>query len=101
MNAFLGACESSGLPRTSDYNGPRYEGADYLQFNRRHGRRWNTREAYLRLLVLSGGMELRSYALVLRVLFKGHVVGVQYWQDGDLRTVRCRREVILSAGALQ
>lgn len=102
MNAFLDACESSGIPRTSDYNGPSYEGAGYLQFNTQRGLRWSTREAYLRPALRSGNLEIRSKAYAQRVLFDGkRAVGVEYWQDGVRHSVRCKREVILSAGALQ
>lgn len=102
MDAFLDACESAGIPRNPDYNGPSYEGAGYLQFNTRRGLRWSTREAYLRPAMRSGRLAIRSKAFAQRVLFEGNrTVGIEYLQDGVRHTVRCNREVILSAGALQ
>ena len=102
MESFLDACESAGIERNPDYNGARYEGAGYLQFNTRRGLRQSTREAYLRDALRKGSLEIRSRALVRRVVFEGRrAVGVEYERDGVRQVVRCRREVILSAGALQ
>lgn len=102
MDAFLDACESSGIPRNPDYNGAQYEGVGYLQFSTKRGLRWSTREAYLRPAARNGKLEVRGNSMVQRVLFEGkRAVGVEYIRGGKRHTARCNCEVILSAGAIQ
>jgi choline dehydrogenase len=47
-------------------------------------------------------LHIATRALVSRVIFQGtRAVGVAFFQDGERREVRARKEVILSAGAIQ
>jgi choline dehydrogenase len=47
-------------------------------------------------------LTLRTHALVRRIRFEGRrAVGVEYQQGGQLLLARCRREVVLCAGALE
>jgi choline dehydrogenase len=102
MDAFLGACETTGIPRTEDYNSGPYEGAGYLQFNTKRGWRQGTREAYLRDARSLPNLEIRTGAMVQKVLFEGRrAVGVEIDANGATESIRCNREVILSAGAVQ
>ncbi len=102
MNAFLGACEQAGVARNPDYNSGNYSGVGILQFNVDQGLRCSTREAYLRDAGKRRNLSIRCGALVQRVLFNDKVaVGVEYVQQGQLRRVHARAEVILCAGAIQ
>jgi choline dehydrogenase len=102
MDAFLGACESCGIPRNDDYNDSLYEGAGYLQFNTRRGWRQGTRETYLRNARSLPTLDIQAGAMVRRILFEGkRAVGVECELNGKVTEIRCNREVILSAGALQ
>jgi len=102
MEAFLDACEGAGIPRNQDYNGDRYEGAGYLQFNTRRGWRQGGRETFLRGARGRRNLHLKTGALVQRVLFDGRrASGVAVETGGKLHEVRASREVILSAGAIQ
>lgn len=102
MDNFIDACETAGIPRNPDYNGARYEGVGYLQFNTRRGLRQSTREAYLRPAAGNRMLKVRGGAIAQRVLFEGkRAVGVEYVRNGVTHTVRCNHEVIVCAGALQ
>jgi choline dehydrogenase len=102
MRDFVAACGQAGIPVSPDYNGEQYEGAGFLQFNTRRGWRMGAREAYLNPALRRGGLALRPGALVQRVLFEGRrAVGIEYRQGGRTISVRCRREVVLCAGAIQ
>jgi choline dehydrogenase-like flavoprotein len=68
----------------------------------KNGERWSAAAAFL---TPSGGrpnLAVLTGAHATRIAFDGkRAVGIEYRQGGEVRTVRARREVILSAGALQ
>lgn len=98
--AFIEAAEQAGFPRNDDFNGPEQEGAGYFQLTARGGRRCSTARAFLKPARKRGNLAVVSRALASRILFEGaKAVGVEYSQDGRLRTARARGEVILSSGA--
>ena len=102
MRDFVAACGEAGIPVSADYNDGAYEGAGFLQFNTRRGWRMGAREAYLKPALQRGGLTLRQGALVQRVVFEGRrAVGIEYRQRGQTHLARCRREVVLCAGAIQ
>ena len=102
MDAFVEACISAGIPATEDYNNGDYEGVGYLQFNTRRGWRQGARETFLRRARGSDRLDLRTGARVTALSFDGRrVTGVAYRQNGVLRQVAARGEVILCAGAVE
>jgi choline dehydrogenase len=63
------------------------------------GRRVSSSTAYLRPAMKRPNLEVRTHALVHRVVIEGgRAVGIEYERDGQKHTVRARREVILSGG---
>ena len=48
LEAFIAACEQSGIPRTRDFNTGDNFGVDYFEVNQRRGLRWNASKAFLR-----------------------------------------------------
>ncbi len=99
-NAFIEAGVEAGYARTIDYNGYRQEGFGAMEMTVWKGRRWSAANAYLKPALKCSNLELRSGALVDKVLFEGEkAVGVEYIQGGKTKTVKARREVILSASA--
>ncbi|MCI5076751.1 GMC family oxidoreductase N-terminal domain-containing protein [Oricola sp.] len=102
MDSFRAGCEAVGIPSTDDYNSGEYEGVGYLQFNTKRGWRQGTREAYLKKGRALPNLDIRTGAMVRKVIFEGRrAVGVEIDTAGKIETVRCGREVILSAGAVQ
>ena len=100
VEPFLAACESLGLKRNPDFNGPEQEGVGIYQLTIRGGRRNSAARAFLRPALARGNVALRTGAQVTRILFEGRrATGVEYRWKGQLLTARAG-EVILSAGAI-
>ena len=98
--AFLKACESQGIARTPDYNGARQEGCWPAQVTQKGGERCSAARAYIAPARARRNLEVVTRAQALRLVFEGRrVVGVEVLVNGRQRTVRARREVIISSGA--
>ncbi|MBF6570114.1 MAG: GMC family oxidoreductase N-terminal domain-containing protein [Candidatus Binataceae bacterium] len=101
-DAFIRACEESGINRTRDYNVASYEGVRYLEQTAFKGRRWTTVTGYLKAARRRPNLVVETHAQACRVIFEGkRAVGVEYVKHGDKRTVRTAREVLICAGAIQ
>jgi choline dehydrogenase len=100
--AFIEAGREAGYPVTEDMNGHQQEGLGPMDMTTYKGRRWSAAQAHLRPAQRRRPeLVVRSRSLVTRVLFEGRrAVGVEYSHSGRLETARARREVILSAGAI-
>jgi choline dehydrogenase-like flavoprotein len=99
---FLQAAQQAGLPLNTDFNGPTQEGVGMYQVTQRNGERCSAAKAYLTPHLGRPNLQLVSGAQVTRVLFDGRrAVGVEVQQGAVRRTLHARREVVLSAGALQ
>jgi choline dehydrogenase len=99
---FIAATQSLGFPGSTDFTGADSEGVGFRQGTIRNGTRETTARAYLRPALRRGNVTLLTEALALRVIAEnGRAAGVSYERDGQQQQVRVRREVILSAGALQ
>lgn len=100
--AFLDAAEGMGIPRTPDYNAGYQFGAGYFQRYIHEGKRVSAAKAFLRPALRRQLTSLRSRAHVLNVVMDGcKATGVRYRDcAGREHVVQARREVILSAGAV-
>ncbi|AWY44358.1 choline dehydrogenase [Pseudomonas putida] len=98
---FFAAAREVGLPYTEDFNGSSPEGVGSYQINTYKGMRCSAADAFLRPALQRDNLRLMTHALVHRVLFEGRrAVGVEFEQDGQVFVAHARREVILSAGAV-
>jgi choline dehydrogenase len=101
-DAWVSACRQLRIPETPDYNAGSYEGVRYLEQTAWKGRRWSTAVAYLRPALNRKNLELRTGALVRRVLLDGsRCTGVEYEWQGRAMTAMARCEVVICAGAVQ
>ena len=99
--AYIKASVAAGVPHTTDFNGASQEGAGYYQLTTKDGRRCSTAVAYLKPVLSRDNLELITDAAVERLVLDGkRVTGVTFLQGGESKTVRARREIILSAGAI-
>ncbi len=99
--AFITGAGELGIPRNPDYNGAQQEGVGYFQRTIHKGRRVSCADAFLHPAIKRGGVDLRVQAHANNIIFEGtRAVGVLYTQDGQMREVRARREVIVCAGTL-
>ena len=99
---FTQAGVQAGYPRNPDFNGAEQEGFGPYQVTHRNGERFSAAKAYLTPQLSRPNLQVLTGAQVLRVRFEGgRAVGVDVRMGGAERTLKARREVILSAGALQ
>ena len=102
VEAFIAAANELGIPKTADFNGATQEGVGYYQLTTHKGLRHSTARAYLRSGIAADNLVVETDAHAERVIWDGRrAMGVRYARGGEMLEVRAKREVILSAGALQ
>jgi choline dehydrogenase-like flavoprotein len=101
--SFLRAAREAQLPLCEDFNVPEPEGLGIYQVTQKNGERWSAARAYIHPHVgKRPTLHVECGARVHRLLWEGkRAAGVEFMQGGMLRSLRARREVILSAGAIQ
>lgn len=99
--AFLKAGAEAGYGLSDDLNGYRQEAFGPVDRTTRNGRRWSTSRGYLSEALGRGNVQVSTAALALRILFKGRrAIGIEYEQSGETHQVFARKEVLLTAGAI-
>nr|WP_298688871.1 choline dehydrogenase [uncultured Dongia sp.] len=102
IESVIAAAERCGVPRTADFNGTTQEGVGYYQLSTHNGWRASAAVAYLRPARKRPNLTILTGARTTRILFeKKRAIGVDYQQGGRSHSLRARRGVVLSAGALQ
>jgi len=98
--AFVAACECSGIPFNPDYNGARQFGVSPVQVTQKNGERCSAAKAYLTPHLGRPNLTVITRAQTTRLLLDGtRAVGAQYLHKGQTQRVLAAREVLLSAGA--
>jgi choline dehydrogenase-like flavoprotein len=100
---YLEAARQAGFQVIRDFNGAEQEGIGIHQVTQKNGERWNAARAYLTPHLASrANLQVITGARARRILFAGkRASGVEFRQGGEIHTFQARRELILSAGALQ
>jgi choline dehydrogenase len=100
-DAVVEACVEAGIPRNADVNGAQQEGVAYYQLTVKNGQRCSAAVAYLHPAMGRPNLRVETNALARKVLFEGkRAVGVEFSQNGVVRTAKARAEVILAGGAI-
>ncbi|MEP6547568.1 MAG: GMC family oxidoreductase N-terminal domain-containing protein [Gammaproteobacteria bacterium] len=100
--AFLDAMQGLGFKRTHDFNGATSEGYGLRQGTILNGRRVTTATAYLREASRRDNLKILVDTLTTGVVIENRrAVGVTVEAAGGKRQLTARREVILTAGAIQ
>ncbi|EZA53940.1 Glucose dehydrogenase [acceptor] [Ooceraea biroi] len=100
--AFLQAGEEMGYD-IRDINGEQQTGFALFQYTMRRGARCSTAKAFVRPIQLRKNFHLSLWSHVTRVLIdpqKKKAYGVEFIRDGREEIVYAKKEVILSAGAI-
>lgn len=106
LDAFAQAAQQAGIPATDDFNRGSNEGVGYFEVNQRAGWRWNASKAFLRPVRHRPNLTVWTHARVQRLmLVRGsdgglHCEGAEVIHQGQRHTVKARREVVVSAGAV-
>ncbi|MFB2552331.1 GMC family oxidoreductase [Ensifer soli] len=99
--AFLEAGHALGHPPNADFNGATQHGLGVYDFNVLKGRRVSSATAYLRPAANRANLVVWTGTLVARIrIDKGRAVALDVLRGGTPATVRARREIVLSAGAI-
>jgi choline dehydrogenase len=98
---WLEATQAAGLPHNPDFNGATQEGAGFFQFVIRDGERFGTAKAYLRPALTRPNLTVMTGVRVTGVLIeRGRAIGVEYLENGQLRSAFAASEVVLASGAI-
>jgi choline dehydrogenase len=99
---FVQACENCGIPANTDYNGAEQTGASMLQFTTRKNRRHSSADAFLKPVMGRPNLTVRTNTKVKVILIEdGRAAGVEVLSSqAHAERINCRKEVILSAGAI-
>lgn len=100
--AFLTAAEQIGVPRFDDPNMASDGGAGYQPRNISGGRRQSAAKAFLRPAMSRSNLTVMHSTHVSRLIFEGkRISGVEIQTASGSRVIHCRKEVVLSAGAIE
>ncbi len=101
VDLYLDAAVNAGFVRNDDYNGASQEGVGHFQLTMRNGRRCSSAVAYLGPAKRRPNLTILANCPATRLTFDGRrVTGVAVTHKGSPKTVRARKEIVLSAGAI-
>ena len=100
---FLQGAREGQFRIRDDFNGAEQEGLGVYQVTQKNGERWSAARGYIHPHMGSRpNLRVETGAQATRIIFDGkRAVGVEYVQGKETKTIRARREVILSSGAFQ
>ena len=99
---FVDAAGQAGFPKNRDFNGAEQEGVGLYQVTHKNGERFSAAKAYLTPNLARPNLKVITDAHATRVLMQAtRASGVEFIQGTSKQQATARREVILSAGALQ
>jgi choline dehydrogenase len=101
LDAFRAAANQYGIPTVEDFNTGDNQCICYVHGNQKRGRRWSAARGFLKPILHRPNLRLETGCLVEAVELDGkRATAVRWRQNGELRSVQCRGEVILAAGAI-
>lgn len=103
LDKLIEAGGALGYPMHSDYNGASQAGFSYSQVTQKNGWRCSTKKGYIDpIRAQRKNLRIETRAFVKKVIIEdGRAAGVIYTRHGRDVTLKAKREVILSAGAVQ
>jgi choline dehydrogenase len=106
LDAFAVAAQEAGLPANNDFNRGDNFGVGYFEVNQKRGVRWNASKAFLRPVGSRRNLEVRTGALVTRLLVERRgdgtlaASGVELRTRQGVQTLSAARSVVMAAGAI-
>ena len=106
LDAWRDAAEACGIPKIDEFNRGDNFGNAYFQMNQRRGKRWSASKAFLRPVLSRPNLTVITNAHSRRILVETgdatkRATGIEVdIATSGAQTIRARREVILSAGAI-
>lgn len=101
VSRFVEAGQQAGLPLNPDFNGARQEGVGRFQLTTRRGRRSSSARAFLVPAMRRPNLRILTGVEASRLEIEGRTVRGLHCRRGDAALhLRCRREIVLAAGAI-
>jgi choline dehydrogenase len=101
VSRFVEAGTQAGLPLNPDFNGASQEGVGRFQLTTRKGRRSSSARAFLGPAMRRPNLRILTGISVERLELDGrHVRGILCRRGNDRLRLRCRREIVLTAGSI-
>lgn len=98
---FIGAARDAGFDYNEDYNAGQQTGISLVQANQARGLRQTSARAYLGWFKYYPNLKVQHQSRVTRINFSGcRATGVSFERPGKSINAYCRKEIIISAGAL-
>jgi choline dehydrogenase len=100
---FIRAAQEAGVPYNPDFNGVDQYGVGFYQVTQRNVRRSSTAVAFIYPALKRKNLTVETQARVTRVVVENdRAVGIEVVKEGksSSETIRAKREVIVSAGAI-
>ena len=100
---YLAAAKQTGFKINPDFNGEEQEGVGIYQVTQHEGERWSAARGYLHPhRGKRPNLQVETGCHVTRIVFEGkRAVAVEFIQNGQQRSLRAKREILLAAGAFQ
>lgn len=100
FDSWIEAGKQAGFRHNIDFNGETSEGFGRIQQTIKNGKRHSASRAHLHPSLGRKNLTLEVKAHATRILFEGtRAVGIEYRKDGQTRTARADKEVIVASGA--
>lgn len=100
--AFIKASESIGIKRNFDFNSGEQEGAGHYQLTQKNGERFSASRAYLWPNKNRKNLHIFTQSLAEKIIMDGKkATGLIINQRGIRKTLKVRKEVIVSCGSIQ
>ncbi|MFT7494348.1 MAG: choline dehydrogenase [Alteromonas macleodii] len=106
LDSFADAAVETGIKKTEDFNAGDNAGVGYFDVNQRSGWRWNTSKAFLKPIKSRPNLTVWTEAQAEKLIFETgadgalRCSGVLVQRDGKSIRTTAKREVVLSAGAI-
>ena len=106
LDEFINAAEETGIPKTNDFNTGNNFGVGFYQFTTSHSKfglklRYSSAKGYLNPVKNRKNLKIVTNAHVQKIKFENSkAVSVTYLSNGELTSIDCNREIILSAGSI-
>lgn len=99
--AFVEAAKSCGYPLNVDFNGESQGGVGLYQVTQHVGKRCSSADAFLNPVLTRPNLKVMTRARVLKLLINGNSCqGVQVKIGANLKQIKAKKKVILTAGAM-
>ncbi len=99
-SVFVEAAAKLQLPLTSDFNGANQEGFGLYQVTQKGGERWSASRAYVEPARGKPNFSVLTKTITEKIIVEnGRAVGVRIRQGSEVRNIKARGAVVLSAGA--